>query len=108
MTAFGASRFLLTPQLVVAGNLQRPRQRRLIAAAVEDVAGRRGVRKIFGAHEIAASHLGWIESEIARDEIDHALGHGGSNRMSDGAVLRGDDLVLRHDAERRVVVPQGR
>jgi len=68
----------------------------------------RGVRKIFGAHEIAASHLGWIESEIARDEIDHALGHGGSNRMSDGAVLRGDDLVLRHDAERRVVMPQGR
>jgi hypothetical protein len=26
--------------------------------------------------------------------------------MSDGAVLRGDDLVLRHDAKRRVVVPQ--
>ena len=101
----GARGLLFPPQPIVVGGLQEPRQRGLIAAAVEDVAGRRGVGKIFRVHQIAAARLGGIEPEVARDEIDHALGHRGGDRMSHRAVLRGDDLVLRHHAQGRVVVP---
>jgi hypothetical protein len=91
------------PKPLVARGLDEPLERGLVAAAVEHVARRRGVGKVLRPHQIAAPYLGGVEPEIARDEIDHALGHGGGDRMAHGAVLRGDDLVLRHDAQRCLV-----
>src|SRR5207245_6107919 len=82
---FGAGRLLLAPQLVVTRNLEKPCQRGLIAATVEDVAGHRGVRKLLGAYENAAAHLGWIESQIARGAICHACCYGVGEGLSDRA-----------------------
>ena len=103
--SLAAGRRLLTPEAVVLRDLQEPRERGVIAAAVENVAGRGRVREVIGAHEIAAAQLRRIDPEVAGDELDHALGDRGGDRMPHGAVLRGDDLVLRDHTQGGVVVP---
>src|SRR4030095_13153041 len=100
-----AARPVTEREAVVRGDLQEPRERGVIAAAVESVAGGGRVREVFGAHEIAPAQLGRIDAEVAGDELDHALGDRGGDRMAHGAVLRGDDLVLRDDAQGSVVMP---
>jgi len=95
---------LLAPERVVPRGLEQRLERGVVAAAVVDVPRGGGVRELVGAHEVASPELRRVEPEIARDQLDHALGHGGRDRMPDGAVLGGDHLVLGDHLERRVVV----
>src|SRR2546428_2104682 len=94
MTSRASRRRLLAPQLVVARDLQESRQRLLVRAAVVDVARGRGPRQLVGTHEVAPADLGGIQTEIARDLIEPALGHGGADRVTARSPLRGRALVL--------------
>ena len=98
---------LLGAQLVVVHHLENLIERSVMRQAFEFQPGGAG-RGIFVIREqIAPPHLGRIHADLRRRQLDQAFGHRGRDRMTDGAVLAHDILILEDDAGAGAVVRTG-
>ncbi len=57
--------------------------------------------------EIAAPQFNRVHADLRRSQIDETLGHGGGDRVADGAVLAHHVLVLKDDTSAGAVVRAG-
>ena len=70
-------RGLLGPEGLVAGRLQDPVERALVVARVVAGLGGRGVGEGPGRDQVAPPHLGRVEAQPGRQQVDRPLDHGG-------------------------------
>ena len=64
---------LLAAQLLVAGDLQRAPQRRLVVARVVDPAGLRLVGELVGRDQVVGAQLGGVGAELLGEAVDEPL-----------------------------------
>ena len=80
---------LLGPEGLVAGRLQDPVERALVVARVVAGLGGRGVGKGPGRDQVAPPHLGRVQAQPGRQQVDRPLDHGGGLGTA-GAPVGGD------------------
>ena len=89
---------LLCAQLVVAGQAQHLVQAALVVARVVHRAGRRAVRHVLRAHEVAAGELRRVEPEAAGGDRHRPLQREVELRAAEAAVEAARGPVGEHDA----------
>ena len=81
------------PPLVVAGHFQRALEDGGVLAGVVNDAGGRLVRELLRRYEVAAAHLGRVETQLLGNQVNGALHAEGRLGPASAAVGTGDRLV---------------